>query len=116
MARFLEEDDYDFEFEPKELDVDITFNFTAKFKIVDNNGYKLYIHKIFKRSLSKKNLEILERLIEDKFPLSINDVSGLDIESYNINKLYDGEFELNYYTDESFDLYLGGIIEKEEKK
>lgn len=115
MAKFIE-DDFDFEFEPKELDIDITFNFTSKFKIVDINGYKLHIHKIFKRSLSKKNLELLERLLEERFPLSINDVSGVEMENFTVNKLYDGEFELNYYTDDSFDLYLGGIIEKEEKK
>lgn len=111
MTGFIE-DDFDFEFEPKELDVDVTFNFSCKFKIIDDHGYKLHIHKIYKRSLSKKNLEILENLIEEKFPLLINDVSGLDIESFNINKLYDGEFEMNYYTDNSFDLYLGGVIEK----
>jgi len=113
MANNYIDDDEFFGFEPKELDVDITFNFTSKFKVIDSNGYKLHLHKIYKRSLSKKNLEILEQLIEDKFPLSINDVSGLEIENFNINKLYDGEFELNYYTDNSFDLYLGGIIEKE---
>ena len=115
MDDYLLDDDEFFGFEPKELDVDVTFNFTSKFKVVDINGYKLHLHKIFKRSLSKKNLEVLERLIEDKFPLSINDVSGLEIENFNINKLYDGEFELNYYTDDTFDIYLGGIIEKEEK-
>jgi hypothetical protein len=112
-TNYMDEDDF-FEFEPKELDVDITFNFTAKFKIIDNNGYRLHLHKIFKRSLSKKNLEILDSLIQDnKFPIIINDVSGLEIENFTINKLYDGEFELNYFTDGTFDIYLGGIIEKE---
>lgn len=109
---YIDDDEF-FEFEPKELDVDLTFNFTAKFKIVDNNGYRLHLHKIYKRSLSKKNLEILDGLVQDKFPILINDVSGLEIENFTINKLYDGEFELSYYTDSSFDLYLGGIIEKD---
>jgi beta-glucanase (GH16 family) len=109
---YIDDDDF-FEFEPKDLDVDTTFDFTCKFKIVDMNGYKLHIHKIFKRSLSKKNLELLEILIQEKFPLTINDVSGLNIENFTINKLYDGEFELSYLTDGTFDLYLGGIIEKE---
>lgn len=108
-------DDDEFGFEPKELDVDLTFNFTCKFRIVDINGYKLQIHKIYKRSLSKKNLEALEEVMNDRFPLSINDVSGLEIENFTINKLYDGEFEMNLYTDNNFDLYLGGIIEKEKK-
>lgn len=108
---YLEDDDF-FDFNPVELDVDITFNFTCKFKIIDINGYKLHIHKIFKRSLSKKNLEVLERTIVDNFPLSINDVSGLDIAVFNVNKLYDGEFEMNYYSNNTFDLYLGTIIEK----
>jgi hypothetical protein len=109
---YMDEDDF-FGFEPKELDVDTTFNFTAKFKIIDTNGYRLYLHKIYKRSLSKKNLVVLESLMQDKFPVLINEVSGLEIENFTINKLYDGEFELSYYTDDSFDLYLGGIIEKE---
>jgi hypothetical protein len=52
------------------LDVDTTFDFTCRFKIVDINGYKLHLHKIFKRSLSKKNLELLENLIQEKFPLT----------------------------------------------
>lgn len=108
---FIEDEEF-FGFEPKELDLDINFNFTSKFKIIDNNGYKLHLHKIYKRSLSKKNYELLENLIEDKFPLTINDVSGLEIENFTINKLYDGEFELNFLTDGSFDIYLGGVIEK----
>jgi len=108
---FLEDDEY-FGFNPVELDVDTTFNFNCKFKIIDVNGYKLHIHRIFKRSLSKKNLEILDKTIEDSFPLSINDVSGLDIAVFNVNKLYDGEFEMNYYSDNTFDLYLGGVTEK----
>jgi hypothetical protein len=112
-TNYLDEEDF-FEFEPKELDIDTTFNFKVKFKIIDNNGYKLYLHKIFKRSLSRKNLEILDFLMDDnKFPILINDVSGLEIANFTINKLYDGEFELNYFTDGSFDIYFGGIIEKD---
>jgi hypothetical protein len=110
----IEDDDY-FEFEPKELDADITFNFSCKFKIVDMSGYRLHIHKIYKRSLSKKNLEVLETLMDEKFPILINDVSGLEIESLSVNKLYDGEFELNYYTDGSIDLYLGAVIDNKKK-
>jgi hypothetical protein len=112
LTNYMDEDDF-FEFEPKELDVDINFNFTSKFKIIDINGYKLDLHKVYKRSLSKKNFEILDNLIQKKFPLTINDVSGMEIENFIINKLYEGEFEITVYTDDSFDLYLGGIIEKE---
>lgn len=108
---FIDDDEF-FGFEPKDLDVDTTFNFTSKFKIVDQNGYKLHLHKIYKRSLSKGNLEILEKLIEDHFPVTINDVSGLEIENFTINKLYEGEFELTLLSNDSFDIYLGGIIEK----
>jgi hypothetical protein len=110
----IDDDDY-FEFEQDTLDVSSTFNFTAKFKIVDESGFKLLITKIYKRSLSKEHLIVLENIIEDNFPLTVNDVSGLSLEDYKINKLYDGEFELSYYTNKSFDLYLGGIIEKESK-
>lgn len=107
--------DDDFGFDPPEIDLDNNFNFTAKFKIIEINGYKLHIHKIFKRSLSKINLKFLEDLIKESFPLSINDVSGIDVANFTVNKNYDGEFELTHYSDKTFDLYLGGIIEKEKK-
>lgn len=111
----LEDDDF-FEFEPKGSDVSSTFNFTSKFKVIDtDNGYKLELHKIFKRSLSKTHLNILEKLIEDNFPLTINDVSGLELENFKINRLYDGEFEMSVFADKTFDIYLGGIIEKDSK-
>ena len=108
----FDEEDF-FEFEPKGSDVSSTFNFTCKFKVIDSdNGYKLHIHKIFKRSLSKPNLKILEDLMETHFPLDISDVSGLGLENYKVNKLYDGEYELSYFSDGTFDIYLGGVIEK----
>lgn len=110
---FVDDDDF-FEFEPKSSDVSSTFNFTCKFRIIDtDSGYKLHLHKLYKRSLSKANLELLESLMEDQFfPLCINEVSGLELENYKINKLYDGEFEMSYFSDGKFDLYLGGVIEK----
>ena len=113
MSMHIDDDDF-FEFEPKSLDVSSTFNFTCKFKIIDtDNGYKLYIHKIYKRSLSKTNLTILENIIESgDIPIIVNDVSGLELENFKINKLYDGEFEMSYFSNGSFDIYLGGIIEK----
>jgi len=108
----LEDEDF-FEFEPKGSDVSSTFNFTCKFKVIDSdNGYKLQIHKLYKRSLSKPNLNVLETIIEDNFPLSINEVSGLDLENYKVNKLYDGEFEMSSFADGTFDIYLGGVLEK----
>jgi len=108
----FDEDDIFFEFEPKSSDVSSTFNFSCKFKIVDVDGYKLHIHKIYKRSLSKSHLEILESLMENNFPLSVNEVSGLSLEGHKINKLYDGEFEISSYLDGTFDVYLDTLIEK----
>lgn len=108
---YIDDDDF-FEFEPKDSEVNISFNFASKFKIIDQSGYKLSLHKIYKRSLSKKNLETLNKLIEGKFPLIINDVSGLEIENFDINKIYEGEFELTIYNNDTFDIYLGGLIDK----
>jgi hypothetical protein len=110
---YIDDDDF-FEFEPKSLDVSSTFNFTCKFKIIDSdNGYKLSIHKIYKRSLSKANLNIIENLIENRnIPMLVNDVSGLELENFKVNKLYDGEFEMSYFSNGSFDIYLGSVIEK----
>lgn len=108
---FIEYEDF-FGFEPEELSLDINFTFNSKFKIIDSNGYKLHLHKIYKRSLSKNNFKILENIISDHFPLFINDISGMDIENFNINKLYDGVFELSYFTDKTFDVNFIGFIEK----
>jgi hypothetical protein len=110
----IDDDDY-FEFDGNSIDIAMTFYFTSKFKIIDESGFKLMITKVYKRKMSKENLINLENIIKDNFPLTVNEISGLSLEDYKINKLYDGEFELSYYTDKSFDLYLGGIIEKKNK-
>jgi archaellum biogenesis ATPase FlaH len=112
MAVSIFDDEEFFGFSAEELDVDNTFNFTSKFKVIDSNGYKLVLHRLYKRSLSKKNLEVLNSIIEKNFPLSISDVSGIELESIAINKLYDGDFEISCLSDGTFDLLLGGINEK----
>jgi hypothetical protein len=48
----------------------------------------------------------------ENFPLFINDVSGLDIKDFHINKLYDGVFELSYFIDKTFDINFVGLLEK----
>ena len=53
--------------------------------------------------------------MEEQFPLNVNDVSGLELENFKINKLYDGEFEMSYFSNGTFDIYLGGVIEKDSK-
>jgi hypothetical protein len=112
MAVSIFDDEEFFGFSAEEPDVDNTFNFTSKFKVIDNNGYKLVLHRLYKRSLSKKNLEVLNSIIEKNFPLSISDVSGIELENIAINKLYDGDFEICCLSDGTFDLFLGGINEK----
>lgn len=103
-ARFLDDEDF-FEFDLPELETDNYFGFKAKFKIIDTqNGYKIMIDKIYKRSLTKLNLDILQNLIETKFPVDINEVSGLELEEIRINKFYSGEFEVSIYTSGVFDL------------
>jgi len=109
MAVSVFDDDEFFGFSDKELNIENNFNFMSKFKVIDNRGYKLVFHKIYKRSLSKKNFEILNNIINEYFPLTISDVSGLEIENFTVNKLYDGEFEISCLSDGSFDLYLGGV-------
>lgn len=113
MSVSIFDDDEYFGFSTPELNVDNTFNFSSKFKIIDNNGYKLVLHKLYKRSLSKKNLEVLNIIIEEHFPLTISDVSGLELEDFAINKLYDGEFEISCLSDGTFDLFLGDVNNKE---
>lgn len=108
--------DYDefFEFDNgfDQDDVDLNFSFRSKFKIIDSSsGFKLILTKIFKRSLSKENYEKLDSFIQEKIPLNINDVSGIQLEGMKIGKIYDGSFSLmlweQYELDKNlFDLSL----------
>jgi len=112
MAIDLVDDNIFFEFEPKELKIINDFKFKSMFKVVDDNGYKLSLHKIYKRSLSKDEFIILTNMIEKFFPYNINDVSGLEIADFNINKIYEGIFNIITLSDSSFDIYLTEIIKK----
>jgi len=104
--KFIEDDEF-FGFDIPDEEIDDFFTFKSRFKINDiNNGFKIIMDKIYKRSLSKKNLEMLESLIESKFPLDINEVSGLELEGMKINKFYNGEFEISIYSIGIFDITL----------
>jgi len=109
MVKFLDEEDF-FEFDLPELETDNYFSFKSRFKIIDTpNGFRLVLDNIFKRTLSKLNLEILQNLIETRFPVDINDVSGLVLEDLRINKFYNGEFDVSIYTSGVFDLTLSSF-------
>ena len=107
----LTDEDY-FEFSNDIPDMSDTLNFNAKFKIIDTKtGYKLFIHKIFKRSISKEKLVVLEDIISLKFPINFNDVSGIDLSDIKMNKIYNGEFELISYSNNDMDVFVNPIID-----
>jgi len=79
------------------------FEFRSIFKIIDNNRLKVKFHKLFKRSLKKNEKEINIITIN---PIDINDIGGLELSEFKINKLYDGEFIINYYSNKKYDIFL----------
>lgn len=88
----------------KELD-GFSFNFTSNFRIIDNkNGFCVEIHKLFKRSY--KGYEKQMGIIMNNNPIDIKDVSNIELDEFRINKLHKGNFSVNFYEDNNYDLFL----------
>lgn len=87
----------------------ISFELDANFRIVDiGNCFALDIHKLFKRSY--KGFESSVDFIIQKNPLSISNISNIDIEDFKINKLYRGNFKIDFYDDKKFDIFLKNYL------
>lgn len=81
------------------------FNFTANFRIMDNkNGFYVEIHKLFKRSYKGHDKEI--DIIMKKNPIDIKDVYNIELSDFRMNKLHKGHFSVNFYEDNSFDIFI----------
>jgi hypothetical protein len=82
----------------------INFNFRSIFKIVDmDNGLHLVFHKLYKKNYKLYKTEI--NTIINK-PIIINDILNIDISDFKINKLYDGLFYINFYDNNTYDIFL----------
>lgn len=96
-------DDFDFGFDKVELD-GIIFDFKCKFRIIEYiDGYYVNITYLYKRSYNEKPQM---NYIMDNIPIDICDVNGIELNDYNINKEYIGYFRVNYYEDNTYDLFI----------
>jgi hypothetical protein len=105
------DDFYDNFFDTDDNPTGITFSFTSDFRILDSKGgYKLQLHKLYKRSYKGHEKEMYHIIQEQ--PININDVLNMELSCFKINKLYKGFFTVIYYDNNEFDLYLKEYIKK----
>jgi len=83
----------------------INFNFTSIFKVLDTNqGFYVSLHKLYKRSYKSYEQEM--GIIMNKNPININNMLNFEISEFKINKQYKGFFNINYYENKTFDIFL----------
>jgi hypothetical protein len=88
----------------EELD-GFSFSLTSDFRIIDkDDGFFFEFHKLFKRSYKGYEKQV-EKIMENS-PLSINEVYNIELSEFKMNKLYKGRFIINYYSDNSYDIFL----------
>lgn len=82
-----------------------SFTMTINFRIIDNgSGFSVEIHKLLKRSF--KGYEHYVDKIMKNNPIDISDVYNVELNDFRINKLYRGEFIVNYYNNDAYDIFL----------
>lgn len=81
-----------------------SFNFISNFRIIDNDKFCVQFHKLFKRSY--KGYENKLELIISKSPIDIKDIYNIELDEFKINKLYKGIFHVNFYENDTFDIFL----------
>ena len=87
-------------------DLKYGFEYKSKFKLIDTRkGFHVISTYLFKRGLTKEELIFLENDFLKK-TIDVNDVSGLELSDFNMNKVYTAVFTLYYYDDNTFDLFL----------
>ncbi len=90
----------------KHPDLKYGLDFKSKFKIIDTRkGFYVNFNYLFKRGLTSDELNFLE-LHFLKNSINVNDISGLELGNFNMNKQYTAVFTLYYYDDDTFDFFL----------
>jgi hypothetical protein len=86
----------------------INFTLKCKFKIIDYiDGYYLLITNINKKDVNHMNeIDIIKR----DNPINISNVTGVELENFVIDKIYPGEFIIDFYEDNSYDMFFVQII------
>jgi transposase len=87
-------------------DLKYGFDFKSKFKLIDTRkGFHVIFTYLFKRGVTAEELSFLENDFLKK-TIDVNDVSGLELSDFNMNKVYTALFTLYYYDDDTFDFFL----------
>lgn len=81
-----------------------SFIFKSTFKIIDNDGFYIFFHKLFKRSF--KNYEKEIDIILKSNPINILNIHNIELNEFKINKLYKGLFVVNYYNIYKYDIFF----------
>jgi len=82
-----------------------TFNFLSNFRIISTkNGFSVDFHKFFKRSY--KGFEKYVDIIINDNPFNIKDISNIELDDFRMNKLYRGHFNINFYENNTYDIFL----------
>lgn len=81
-------------------------DFKSKFKIVDTRqGFHVNFNYLFKRGLTPDEIKFLENEFF-KNTINVNDVSGMELSDFNMNRQYTAVFTLYYYDNKTFDFFL----------
>lgn len=81
-------------------------DFKSNFKIVDTKqGFYVDFIYLYKRGLSKDEVKWLEKSFL-KNPITVNNISGLELNNFNTNKQYTAVFTLYYYDNNKYDMFL----------
>jgi len=80
-----------------------SFSFISNFRIIDNKGFYVELHKLFKRSFKgyEKEMDIISENL-----LDIKDVYNVELDEFKMNKLYKGDFHVDFYNNKNFDVFL----------
>ena len=90
----------------KEYELKYGLDFKTKFKIIDTRqGFHVVFSYLFKRGLSPQEINFLENEFF-KNTIDVNNVSGLELSDFNMNRQYTAFFTLYYYEDGSYDFFL----------
>lgn len=86
----------------------ITFNVKCKFKVIDYiDGYYILIKHIYSSSKNKREINVI---LSDN-PINISNVYSIDLDDYIIDKIYIKEIMVDFYDDDSYEIYILNDVE-----
>ena len=94
----------------KEKELKYGLDFKSKFKVIDTRqGFHVIFNYLFKRGLTPEEIGFLENQFF-KNTMNVNEVSGLELSDFNMNRQYTAVFTLYYYDNDTFDFFLHHMV------